>query len=105
MDKAQTLDALNRKAVELAIGLRELAEDLTANADNFKGRLFEDEAANTQANFLQNTIYDIMLRADLVEQAARVFLSIKMLHYRPGLRSSSTDAHTDAHTDTKATQI
>ena len=103
MDKAQTLDALNRKAVELAIGLRELAEDLTANADNFNAGTLEDDAIGVQSNYLQNTIYVILLRADLVERAARVFLSIKTLRYRPGLRSSSSS--TDAHTDTKATQI
>ena len=105
-NKAQILDALNRKAVELAIGLRELAEELTAQADNFNAGTLEDDAIRVQSNDLQNTIYVILLRAELVERAARVFLSLKTLRYRPGLRSSSSSSSSiDAHTDTRAAQI
>lgn len=82
LEKAQTLEALNRKAEELAIGLRELAADLAAQADNFSA-INAPGPEQIYCNYLQNAAYDILLRSKLVEQAARVFLGVRTLKYKP----------------------
>ena len=87
-EKIQLLSGLVSKAERLEYELRELAAELAARADDFTpgggtatpGGYACLIALQTQ---LQNSAYGIMLRAELVEQSARVFLSLRTLRYKP----------------------
>ncbi len=76
--RVQLLDGFICKAEEIAIGLRELSADLTAQADNFT----YSSGAENQTNLLQNRVYDIMLRTDILERAAKAFLCISTIRHR-----------------------
>ena len=74
----QILDSLIRKAEEIAVGLRELSTELTAQSDNFTS--LSGDVRRT--NLLQNCVYDVVLRADLMKHAAQAFLSIHTIRHR-----------------------
>lgn len=80
-ERDKILYDLTCRAEDLAIGLRELAADLSTQADNFCG-FGNTEQQLSYCTQLQNLIYDIALRAKLVEQATKVFMGISTLRRR-----------------------